>query len=54
MQKKPTKPLKTLRLRKEVLKTLTPDELTRVQGGLEEKCCAYGGTALNSVSAAEP
>lgn len=33
MQKKTTKPLKTLRLRKEALKTLTTDHLVQVNGG---------------------
>ena len=33
MEKKPTKPLKTLQLRKEALKTLTANQLVRVQGG---------------------
>jgi hypothetical protein len=46
MQKK-TKPLKTLRLRKESLKVLTTEQLAQVHGG---DCCAYGGTAINSVS----
>lgn len=54
---KTTKPLKTLRLRKEVLKVLTTDQLTQAQGGTrgplhqdQDTCCAYGGTALNSAS----
>jgi hypothetical protein len=33
MKKNPTKLLKTLRLRKEVLKTLSTDQLVRVAGG---------------------
>ncbi len=49
------KQLKTLRLRKEVLKVLTTDQLTQAQGGTrgpfhQDACCAYGGTALNSAS----
>jgi hypothetical protein len=32
-EKKPVKRLKTLRLRKEVLKILTKDQLTQVNGG---------------------
>jgi hypothetical protein len=48
MQRKPsTKPVKTLRLRKEALRILTNEELTQVRGG---DCCAYGGTAINSAS----
>jgi hypothetical protein len=50
MQKKTPKPIKTLRLRKEVLKVLTTDQLAQVQGAAAEACCAYGGTALRSAS----
>lgn len=54
MQKNQTKPLKTLRLRKESLRVLTNEQLTQVQGGTATGggggCCAYGGTALNSAS----
>lgn len=51
MQKDKTKPLKSLRLRKEALRVLTNEQLTQVQGG---GCCAYGGTALNSASVDGP
>lgn len=50
MQKKQTKPLKTLRLRKEALRVLSSEQLTQIQGGNGDTCCAYGGTAINSAS----
>jgi hypothetical protein len=34
MEKKRTKPLKTLRLRKEALKTLSTDQLVQVEAGV--------------------
>ncbi len=50
VQKNQTKPLKTLRLRKEALRVLSSEQLTEVQGGTAGGCCAYGGTAINSAS----
>ncbi len=55
MEKKRTKPLKSLRLRKESLKTLTTEQLVKVNAAGDADpwdCCAFGGTALNSASVA--